>query len=253
MSKDITKKRGLSWFTASNQEHSQSTQENSEQQLQQTAIAVDSEGEQLPDRTEQEEISTPTSKSVFSKENQDKVVLDLIVSMEKMIKDRQLILYKNTELDEQLEAANETISHLKKDMLEQDKLIQECNKEIRSLENRLTNKQMNYDQLLEDYKEHQSYSSLEYEKISNQLENENNKYKKLNDESMNVQYQNMLTINKLQETIRNLEVENQRYSQQYKEISEEKSQLMVTINDFTKRMTLSFPSQEEAPESPDMK
>ncbi|NLV87844.1 MAG: hypothetical protein GX021_00555, partial [Tissierellia bacterium] len=108
------------------------------------------------------------------------------------------------------------------------------------LENSLTNKQMSYEQLLEDYKEFQENSNMEYERISAQLEAEIEKYNKLNEESMEVQYKNMLKINELEETIRNLRIENQQYLQQYEKILNEKSELMKIINDFTEKMSFSF-------------
>ena len=235
---------------AANHNQNQLVQDIVEQQV---AVTTGVREGQLFNLKEYEQTSTQNNKHSFSKDNQDKVVLDLIISAENMIKDRQLILCKNIGLDEQLYAANETITHIKHDLLKQDQLLQENNKEIRGLESRLTTKQMSYDQLLEDYKEYQSTSNFEYEKISNQLETEINKYNKLNEESMNVQYQNMLTINKLQENIRNLEIENQRYAQQYEEILDEKSELMKTINDFTERMSFSFPPKTGTSNSFDLK
>ncbi|MEK4485060.1 hypothetical protein MHH81_05585 [Psychrobacillus sp. FSL H8-0484] len=179
----------------------------------------------------------------LSKDNQDKLSLDLIVSLENVLNDRQLTLYKNEGLESQLHTANETISRLKHDLLKKEQLVQDKNKEIRTLESNLTNKQMVYDQLLEDYKEYQSNSSSDFEKISTQLEKEINKYNMLREESSNIQYQNMLAIRELEEKIRNLEVENQKFSEQYVKILDEKEELMRTINDFTERMSFSFTSK----------
>lgn len=240
MTKESTKKKGISWFKTTNPNQNLLDLNNIEQQVEVTEVIKE---EKFLNLKESEQISTQNNNPLFSKDNQDKVVLDLIVSMENIIKDRQLIFYKNKGLEEQLYAANEAISRIKQDLMKKDQLLQEKNKEIRGLENSLTNKQMNYDQLLEDYKEYQNNSNMEYEKISNQLETEINKYNKLNEESMNVQYQNMLKINELEENIRRLETENQQYAQQYEKILHEKSQLMKTINDFTERMSSSFSSK----------
>lgn len=141
---------------------------------------------------------------------------------------------------EQLFSANETIGRIKQESMKKDLLLQDKDKEIRGLESSLTNKQMSYDQLLEDYKEYQSTSNIEYENISIQLETEINKYNRLNEESMNSQYQNMLKINEFEEKVRILETENQQLTQQYKKVVDEKSELMQTINDFTERMSFSF-------------
>ena len=200
----------------------------------------DLQDENLEKVDKAEKIEKENDSLILSKDKQDKVVQDLIVSLENLIKDRQLIIYRNRSLEDQLSAANETISRMKKDLLKREQLLQEKNKEIRDLENTLTNKQMSYEQLLEDYKEFQENSNVEYERISAQLEAEINKYNKLNEESMEAQYKNMLKINELEEIIRNLKIENQQYIQQYEKIVNEKAELMKVINDFTERMTFSF-------------
>ena len=181
-----------------------------------------------------------SNNSILAKDTQDKIALDVIVSLENIIKDRQLLTYKNKGLEEQIQAANETINRFKQEQIKAEQLLQEKSKEIRELENNLTNKQMSYDQLLEDYKEYQLTAKLEYEKISNQLESQIMKYNMLYDESSNTQYQSMLKINALEDKIRNLEIENEKYAEQYQKIANEKADLMKTINDFTERMSFSF-------------
>ena len=185
-------------------------------------------------------IEANTQKQPFSKDNQDKVSLDLIISLENMLNDRQLTIFKNKDLEDQLYTANEMISRLKHDQMKKDQIIQEKNKEISVVEGKLTKKQMSYDQLIEDYKEYQNNSNNEFEKMTNQLEKEVQKYNKLNDISTKTQYQNMIKIKDLEERIRDLEVENQKYVEQYHKILDEKNELMKTINDFTERMSFSF-------------
>jgi chromosome segregation ATPase len=99
---------------------------------------------------------------------------------------------------------------------------------------------MTYDQLLEDYKEYQITSNAKYENISIQFDAEISKYNKLNDEYTNYQQENTLKINKLEEKLRNLQIEREQYEKNYKKVSEEKIELMKTINDFTDRMSFSF-------------
>ncbi len=180
---------------------------------------------------------------VLSKQNQDKLSLDVITAMENLLSDRQLVLYRNAGLKEQVQSNNETISRIKHDLVKKEQLVQDKNKEIRMLETNLTNKQMSYDQLLEDYKEYQTTSSNDFEKISSQLEIEVNKYEMLNEESAATQHQSMLHSRELEEKIRNLEIENHKYAEQCKKIIAEKEELIQTINDFTERMSFSFSSK----------
>lgn len=192
-------------------------------------------------------IETTNQKQLFSKDNQDKVSLDLIISLENMLNDRQLTLFKNKDLEDQLYTANEMISRLKHDQMKKDQIIQEKNKEISVVEGKLTKKQMSYDQLIEDYKEYQNNSNNEFEKMTNQLEKEIQKYNKLNDISTKTQYQNMMKIKDLEERIRDLEIENQKFVEQYHKILAEKNELMKTINDFTERMSFSFSTKNASP------
>jgi chromosome segregation ATPase len=157
-----------------------------------------------------------------------------------MLNDRQLTEYKNKDLEDQLYSSNELINRLKHDLMKKDQHILEKNKEINALEGKLTKKQMSYDQLIEDYKDYQNTSKNEFEKISNLLEKEISKYEKLNDLSTKTQYQNMIKIKDLEERIRDLEVENQKYAEQYQKINDEKNELLQSINDFTERMSFSF-------------
>ena len=235
MSKKSTGKKGMGWFKGIGSNENQPIKDDDNQEIAVIEVVKEEMTSKDSSNTDIEETN-----NIFSKENQDKVSLDLIVSLENMLKDRQLILYRNKSLDNQLSTSSETISRLKEELLKKDQLLQKKSKEVDTLEDSLTNKQMSYDQLLEDYKEYQTTSNTEYEKISNQLETEINKYKKLSEESKNTQYQNMLKINELEEKVRSLEIENQKYREQYQKILDEKNELMKTINDFTERMSFSF-------------
>lgn len=185
-------------------------------------------------------------KNIFTRENQDKVTLDLVVAVENMLNDRQILLFKNKGLSEQLQDALETIQRLKNEQLQRDQQIQNYEKEIYSLEDKLTNKQMSYDQLIEDYKEYQSSSNASIENLKFQLEKEQSKYGKLNEELTRLQFQQMQQTKELEEKLRDLEAENQKINEQYKKLSEEKAQLLHTINDFTARMSFSFNSTNQS-------
>ncbi|MUG67078.1 MULTISPECIES: hypothetical protein [Paenibacillus] len=241
-----TDKRGMVWF-----KNALSKPEKQDEVIQEGVAAEETQAEPA---LSAESGHTPDEggNGVFSKDHQDKISLDVIVSIENILKDRQLLTYKNKGLEEQLAAANEAISRYKHEQIKKDQLIQEKSKEIRELENVLTNKQMSYDQLLEDYKEYQLTSNLAYEKLSSQLETEIAKYNKLQEETTNTQYQNMLKINALEDKIRALEIENQKYAEQYRNIVDEKAKLMQTITDFTEKMSFSFtPKGATSPKSSD--
>jgi len=176
----------------------------------------------------------------FSKEGQDKIVLDLIVPLENILKERQLLLYKSKGLEDQLRVANDTIHRIQQDMVNMGKNLQKKSTEIKELENSLTSKQMGYDQLLEDYKEFQAKSHLESSALLNKLDAEISKYNKLSEETKEAQYKNLLKLGELEEKIRVLEIDNQQYIDNYKKAFAEKNELLKTINDFTKQMSFSI-------------
>ncbi|MEK5148988.1 MULTISPECIES: hypothetical protein [Psychrobacillus] len=230
-------KKGTGWFKSILSKQNQMENISVEQKEIITDIIIDRPS-MITEEVEQ--LVTDNNKKIFSKDNQDKIVLDVMISIENMLTERQLVSYKNKGLEEQVNAANETISRFKHEQIKKDQLFQEKNKEIRELEITLTNKQMSYDQLLEDYKTYQLTSNMEYEKTSNQLEAEVSKYNKLYEEFENMQYHSMLKTNELEDKIRILEIENQKYAEQHQKIVNEKEELMQTINDFTDRMSFSF-------------
>ncbi|MBM6616887.1 hypothetical protein [Bacillus suaedaesalsae] len=193
--------------------------------------------------TEEIEVDTVSTKSVFTKENQDKVSLDLIVALENMLKDRQLILYKNTGLEDSLYSTKESVTRLKQELMKKEQQLQEKISEISLLESKLTDKQMSYDQLLEDYKEYQNTSNSESDNIRTELEKEVRKYNKLTEEATQAQYQAMLKNTELEERIRELEVENQNNQERYEKVHAEKEQLLQTINEFTQRISFSPPTK----------
>lgn len=231
------KRKGIGWFKAFDQSTDQSKEDNLDQQAN---LDNNFQEEERYNIKEDEEEIIQNDNPLFSKDNQDKMVLDLIVSVENLIKDRQLLLYSNKDLESQLSTAHQAINRIKQESMKKDHLILEKDKEIRGLETNLTNKQMSYEQLLENYKEYQNNTNADYEKISIQLDTEINKYSKLNEELKNAQYQNMLKISEFEEKVRILNIENEQFKQQYKMVVEEKAELMKTINDFTDRMSFSL-------------
>lgn len=202
------------------------------------------------EETKDEDRSTETDKtlaeksnqqaSFFSKDGQDKIILELIVPLENIFKERQLLLYKNKGMEDKLSIANDAIQRMKQELVNIDRNLQKKLAEISELENSLTSKQISYDQLLEDYKEYQTKSHLENSKILNQLDAEISKYNKLSEETKVVQYKNLLKVGELEERIRVLEIENQQYADNYTKVLSEKNELLKTFQDFTKQMSFSI-------------
>jgi chromosome segregation ATPase len=212
-------------------------------------LPIESETAAVQSDVQQEPDEPLNNKMQYLKDNQDKVTLDIISAVENLLNDRQLVIYKKQGLEEQLNNANETITKLKFELTKKEQTILDNEKEISNLEEKLTSKQMSYDQLLEDYKEYQKTSNNSIDNLKYQLEKETGKYNKLSEEFSNYQYQNMQKIAELEERIRDLEVENQKITEQNNKVLEEKNKLLQTFNDFSERMSISF-THTDKPKSP---
>ncbi|OAB77853.1 hypothetical protein [Paenibacillus crassostreae] len=185
-------------------------------------------------------LDVESSKLDFASLEQDKTAYDLIIAVENLLNDRQLSQFKSNDIEDQLSNANETINRLKNDLNKKEHLILEKEKEFRIIEEKLTSKQMSYDQLLEDYKDYQSSTNTGIENLKYQLEKERSKYTRLNEEFTKQQYDSMQKIKELEEMVRDSEAENTQVTNQYNKVVEEKAQLLKTVTDFTERMSFSF-------------
>ena len=181
-----------------------------------------------------------SSKLDFSFLEQDKTALDIVVAVENLLNDRQLSQLKSKDTEDQLSNATETINRLKNELNKKEHMILEKEKEFRTLEDKLTSKQMSYDQLLEDYKDYQGSTNTSIENLKYQLEKERNKYSQLNDEFSKHQYDSIQKFKELEETLRDTGAENTQISSQYQKVLEEKTELLKTVTDFTERMSFSF-------------
>lgn len=172
--------------------------------------------------------------------DQDKAALDLVVAVENLLNDRQLIHFKSKDIEQQLANANEDISRLKNDLMKKEQLIADREQEFRLLEDKLTAKQMGYDQLLEDYKEFQNASNSGIDNLKYQLEKERNKYAKLHEDSHRFQQDSLQRTKELEEKLRDAEAENLQLASQYQKVTEEKTKLLQSVTDFTARMAFSL-------------
>lgn len=207
------------------------------------------------DPVEQEEIAIPeqvieeeveefaaeedyTSREVLSiKEDEDKITFDLVVAVKNIVNDRQLTVNRLANIEVQLSDAIEKNIKLKSDFNKKEKELQEAHDFIRSLEEKITTKQMTYDQLLEDYKTYQENAKAEIDNVKFLFQKEQEKYVKLTLEAKINQNEANQKIDNLEERIRDLEAENKKITEQYQMSLADKNQLLQTINEFTNRFT----------------
>ncbi|MBM7570448.1 hypothetical protein [Aquibacillus albus] len=201
--------------------------------------------EEYEEQTEKEEkdddtaIHLPNSHETtnFDALLQDRVSMDLMNSVEQILHNRQLIISKNTDLEEQVDHNMNYISNLKAETEQRDRKISNLERTIRDFENRLMNKQLNYDQLLEDYEDYQSNAKSQIESLKREISKEQDKYSKIQQQFHTYQEDSLQLKRDLEEKIRTLEVDNETLEQRFDATLKEKNKLLQLINDFTSRMT----------------
>ncbi|MDR5658842.1 hypothetical protein RH915_05010 [Serpentinicella sp. ANB-PHB4] len=205
--------------------------------------------ENLPKQPQlKEETQTSENPSITSLSHKEKVIVDVEVAVEQIIKDRQLKMVAIKDLEAQLTNANQKIDKLKQDVQTANKKVNEQQMEKKQLEEELTLKKLNFDQLLEDYGEYQVRISNEVEEVNFALEKEQEKYRQLSEDYKQFRISMAQQIKTLEETIREKEIENQKLVERHKKIQEEKVQLLKSFSDFTERVnksTSSYHNNEE--------
>jgi chromosome segregation ATPase len=173
-----------------------------------------------------------------SKSNLDKKSLDLVFAVEQMIQARQHAEINIYELQDRLTHSNGNIERLTRDLKNLNKVIEEREKSILDLEQKLIEKNLKVDQVIEDYRELQSTLSTEIDDLKSVIDLEQQKYTSLAQTHNEANAEKMKKINEMEERIGRLEVENAHVKQKYDTVRQEKAYLSNMISDFTSRMSV---------------
>lgn len=181
------------------------------------------------------------SNSILEKKSHlDKKSLDLVFAVEQMIQAKQRVETSNYEMQDRLNYANGQIDRLNKDLKNMNKVIEDREKSIRDLEQRLAEKNLRVDQMLDDYRELQSTLSNEIEELKSINEVERQKYASLQQKNTDTLAEKNRKINELEEKIGKLEIEHAHMKQKFETLRQEKTHLVNIVNDFASRMTSPF-------------
>lgn len=175
--------------------------------------------------------------SVANKAKMDKKSLDLIFAVEQMIQAKQHTELQVNELQDRLSHAGGNIERLNRDARHLNKIIEEREKSIHELEQKIVDKNMKVDQVVEDYRELQRKMSAEIEELKSVIELEQQKYDGLLQKHNDTLAEKNKRIHELEEKIGRQEVENQHLKQKYEVTHQEKVYLANMISDFTNRMS----------------
>ncbi|MNI73099.1 hypothetical protein D3C73_1290780 [compost metagenome] len=106
------------------------------------------------------------------------------------------------------------------------------------LEQKLVEKNLKVDQVLEDHRELQATLSAKMDELKGTIDLEQQKYAKLVQKHHEAHAEKHKRIIELEEKIGRLETENGHLTQKYETARQEKAYLSGMISDFTSRMTL---------------
>lgn len=175
----------------------------------------------------------------------DKLSIDLLSAAEQVIKDRHMLKLAITDLESKLANEKDSSARLKNEKVILERFIDEKENEISQLEHKLTNKQIKFDELIDDYKELQSKTSNEINELKYSLDKEYTRYNNLSKDYTQYKAESANQLEELEEKVRELKAENEKLQSKYNNIVEEKANLMKTINDFTSHMSSSFNSSQK--------
>ncbi|MCD1260156.1 hypothetical protein B5M42_015180 [Paenibacillus athensensis] len=178
-----------------------------------------------------------------SKAHLDKKSLDLVFAVEQMIQAKQHVELSHQDLQERLGHANGQIERLSRDLRTHHKVIEEREAAIRELEQRMSDKNLKIDQMMEDYRELQAALSGEIEELKSAMELERQNYASLLSKHNETLVEKNKRIGELDEKNGKLETELAHLKLKYETIRQEKTHLMNMVNDFTSRMTAPFVAQ----------
>lgn len=184
------------------------------------------------------EESLSSAPFMANKTNLDKKSLDLVFAVEQMIQARQHAEINIYELQDRLNHSSGHVERLSRDLKNLNKVIEEREKSILELEQRLIEKNLKVDQVIEDYRELQSTLSSEIDELKSVIDLEQQKYTSLVQTHNEANAEKMKKINEMEERIGRLEVENSHVKQKYESVRQEKAYLSNMISDFTSRMSI---------------
>lgn len=201
-----------------------------------TVLEATDQGESGEDTS----INIPRNNVLGQKETLDSLELDLLVASESFINRRRLELARMQDLQQQVQHLQNKISHNDNILNTVAQKTSEYESMIRNLEQKLTDKQIRYDQLMEDFDTYQVNMREDSEKLRFLLSEQSQKYNQLLEEHNKAKDGTLKLETQYQEDIRSLKAENFELKNRYEEAQKEKKRLMETFNELTSTLTSPF-------------
>ncbi len=170
----------------------------------------------------------------------DKTILDLLSAVEHIVRERQLADHNLKDLHKRQKHSQEQIDALQKEVTRANQAFGERDNRIAVLEEKLADKNVSIDQLMEDYGQLQSSTGDEIRGLKSEIELREQKYQNCVEKSGQESMEKTLLINNMEAKLMELETERNRFKTMYDNIRKENTYLLNLINDFTHRMSSSL-------------
>lgn len=190
---------------------------------------------------ERPDVAAPSEKAnsmnTLAQSADDEVSTRLFASVVSIVEDRRQLI---TSLDEHkrfLRDAENTIQDMKLDKRASQLLLEKKEEEIEVTRRQMAEKQLKYDQLLEDYRQLRSNDSKEFERLQQQIKEIRLSYENLNADYSRFRSESIRESEKLEAEVREGLVKYHQLLDEYNRLREENSNLMSSIVNFTQQMS----------------
>ncbi len=171
---------------------------------------------------------------------EDKTCLNLALAVEQAIMAKQVSDQNVEELKDRLQDSQKQNEIIRRDLGRVRALLAEKEKQIDDLKDKVTEKNMQIDQALEQYRQMESEMTETVDELKNRLDIEQRKYQQLSQEAQNQQQEALREIKQRDSTIHELQGHKANLKQQLQEVKEQNSYLMNIVRDFTDQVSGSF-------------
>ncbi|WAH36962.1 hypothetical protein [Alicyclobacillus dauci] len=177
-----------------------------------------------------------TSNSLMSPVD-DEVSSRLFTSVVAIVEDRRQLSAALQEYKQQVEDDQQLIEALKEERKHAQVMLEKKEDEIEAGRRLAAEKQLKYDQLLDDYNQLRANDAREYELLQQQIKESRLNYAKLEADYTRFRAESTKNVQKLESDIRNGVVQYQQLVEKYNKLRDENARLVAHIAKFTEQMS----------------
>lgn len=177
---------------------------------------------------------------VSSNIKNNKELMNLILAVDQVVHQHQISEHEFIDLQNRYTHTTGQLAERDEEIRRTNKVVVNKDKTIGILENKITDNNLKFDQIMEDFNLMKSQLSNEIDDLKNAIDIEKKKYKSLNEQYDKELIDQVNKIKTKEEIILKLESENANFREQNEQITKENKYLLTLANDFTSRISASF-------------